>query len=173
MITPATHTAQPLPSSHQTDVTIGGVGGQDAVPVTPPHSRHVTFAEIPFSTPSSEDVLFRGRFSQPSMPLEPEPPEHEDFNDVFQVPLSTGSCASVRSTSFFSQHHHDSSIPSTPTPSHRNHGRQNHTPRAGPHSTRRSAHSSGPAGNRTGHKANDVYTFFTKEDDRHYCMFCR
>lgn len=70
-------------------MTIEEVDDEDAVPVTPIHSRHVTFAEIPFSTPSSEDVLFRGRSSWPSTPLQPESPEHEDFNDVFQSPGSS------------------------------------------------------------------------------------
>ena len=141
-------------------MTIEEVDDEDAVPVTPIHSRHVTFAEIPFSTPSSEDVLFRGRSSWPSTPLQPESPEHEDFNDVFQSPGS-----STQST--------PSPLPSTPTPSHRNHGQRNHSPRAGPHSTRRSSHASGPAGNRSGHKAKDVYMFFMKEDNRYYCMFCK
>ena len=65
------------------------------------------------------------------------------------------------------------SFPSTPTSSHHNHGQWNYSPRAGPHSTRRSSHASGPTGNRSGHKAKNVYMFFTKEDNRYYCMFCK
>ena len=161
LIPTSLNTAQPAPSSCcQTNVTIEEVDDEDAVPVTPIHSHHVTFAEILFSTPSSEDVLFRGQSSWPSTPLQPESPEHEDYNDVFQ---SLGS--STRSA--------PSPLPSTPTPSHHNHGQQNHSPRAGPHSTRRSSHASGPAGNRLGHKAKDVFMFFTKEDKRYYCMFCK
>ena len=106
------NTIQPgPPSCHQTNVTFEEVDDKDAVPVTPTCSHHVTFAGIPFSTPSSEDVLIKGQ----STPLQPESSEYEYFNDVFQSPSSGSSLQSTPSPS-----------PSqcSPTPSYHHHSPQ-------------------------------------------------
>lgn len=145
------------PSCHWTNVAIEEVNDEDTVSVTPTHSHHATFAEIPFSTPSGEDVLFKRQ----STPLQLKYPECEYFYDVFQSSSSGSSTQSTLSPSQCS--------PSTPTPSHCKCGWQDHSPRAGTHSTRGSTHASGTTGNRMGYKANDVYTIFTKEDDRYVC----
>lgn len=47
------------------------------------------------------------------------------------------------------------------------------TPRAGPHSHNRTRHHVGPAGNRKGHVAADVWTFFEKDGSECTCIFCK
>jgi hypothetical protein len=47
-------------------------------------------------------------------------------------------------------------------------------PRAGCHSTIcRRPLASGPAGNKHRHAANDIWTFFTKIEDKNNCVFCK
>ena len=47
------------------------------------------------------------------------------------------------------------------------------TPRAGPHSHNRTCHHVGLAGNRNGHDAADVWTFFEKDGSERTFIFCK
>ena len=148
--------------------TVEEVDDEDAGPITPPR-RHVTF-NTTLNPPSPDLPSEKDSHSIPSSP------SHEDFTDE----VFNNSPSPSRPHTPDSPPTHAPSTPHTPhTPTHhmqnlqtprRNHGRSDHTPRTGRHSTCRQT--SGPAGNKKEHKATDVWPFFSKEGNKHQCNFC-
>lgn len=80
-------------------------------------------------------------------------PTHEDFSFVF-TPTSAW----------------DTATPGTPT--RWNHGHHHGTPRFGQHSTIRALREAGPAGNKRGKEATDIWPFSEESGNRQVCKFC-
>ena len=155
------------PSNPQRSAYIEDIPDEEdsAPPVTPSRSRpakHVLF-NLPGTPLMTENSVFgespHRAATHPSSPtssttssaeFERESDDtHEDFSHVFNIPQPSRS-----------------HVPPS-TPSRRS---QDHSPRTGPHSTRKS---SGPAGNKKRHAAKDIWTFFVLEDKRNFCIFCQ
>lgn len=133
-----------------------------ATPVPPSTPRRVT-SDLP-PDPISDHQLSDSPWlnspsdahnTQPRTPISPK-----NISGVFETPQSRKSLWNP--SSHQSRHN---TTPNTPAWS----------PRSGPHSAQKSRRSakSGPAGNRKGHKANDVVPFFNEEGMRKWCIFCK
>jgi hypothetical protein len=178
------HQPEPVvPSGRQwRQATVEDVIDEDGppVPVTPSRSRpakHVLF-NLPGTPLTAENNIFGSSRRQTAVSLSRTPSSssnssnsdeddtHEDFSDVFGLPPAAHHVApSGRSRT--TPEHITSSRQTTPTWSP---GRWSSSPRAGPHSTKKSA---SPAGNKKNRKAKDVWPFFECENGRRVCIFCQ
>lgn len=122
-------------------------------PMTP--ARHVVFRlpepPNPFGssarrTPAAAASAARQARTNPT-------PTHEEFSFVYTPTSARGTAT-----------------PATPT--RRNHGRRDGTPRFGRHSTVRALREAGPAGNKRGKEATDIWPFFEESGNKRACKFC-
>ena len=97
-----------------------------------------------------------------SMSLNNAPGHDDDFQDVFASPTPTQPSCPPPCTPC--QHHFPAE---GPTPN-----RPTGSPRAGWHSCSAAVARNGPAGNKTAHKAKDVWAFFEKMNGHSNCMIC-
>lgn len=110
---------------------------------------------------SSSSSSHSEQHSRPGTPPSPSPPtdsssgEDEELNDVFNSPLTPRRL----------------SPPASPTRAAREERAQG-TPRFGRRSRVAAVARDGPAGNKTQHKALDVWRFFTAIHTHNYCVFC-
>ena len=128
-------------------------------PFVVPHNNHLPQVDrrVTFLSPSQGSPWLHSPSDAPQQlpaPATPQNPQTEDFRWVFETPSRTPRV--------------NQRTPSTPT--HRNHGRKDKTPRSDPHSTQKATHK-----HRHKHKkTDDVYPFFPMgAGSRRSCVFCQ
>lgn len=154
--------AQPARTSRHR-ATVEEVDDEDSDPLTPPPRRHVAFETTP-DPPSNEDSTSSHASSQ----------SRENFASIFNDSPPHTPDPVVHAPSTPHTPHTPSRDTQTPQTPRRGHGRRDRTPRAGRHSTSRRAGrtGAGPAGNKTEHKAEDVWEFFARKGNENQCNFC-